>query len=233
MLRDVRAAAMTLMAEAHGVSSRDVNFGNGVLRLKDSDVAQPVTDLATLFPGRLDIQSTANISDGSFANGCHACEVELDRETGDTSVVAYTAVDDFGRVLHAGKVQGQIHGGVAQGIGQALFEACSYDCSSGQLISGSLLDYAVVHAGEMPPITWQDNGLPCTTNPLGVKACGEAGASAEPPAVMNAILDAHCGAAPALNVCKCRRVPEISGLCGPSAVERSRRARRPTASRRL
>jgi len=84
----------------------------------------------------------------------HAYEVELDRETGDTSVVAYTAVDDFGRVLHAGKVQGQIHDGVAQGIGQALFEACSYDCSSGQLISGSLLDYAVVHAGEMPPITW-------------------------------------------------------------------------------
>jgi carbon-monoxide dehydrogenase large subunit len=190
MLHDVRAAAMALMAEAHGVSSRDINFDNGVLRLKDSNVAQLVTDLATLFPGRLDIQSSASISDGSFANGCHACEVEIDRETGDASVVAYNAVDDFGRVLHAGKVQGQIHGGVAQGIGQALFEACSYDCGSGQLISGSFLDYAVVHAGEMPPITWQDNGLPCTTNPLGVKACGEAGASAAPPAVMNAILDA-------------------------------------------
>jgi carbon-monoxide dehydrogenase large subunit len=82
MLRDVRAAAMALMAEVHGVSSRDVNFDNGVLRLKDSNVAQSVTDLATLYPGRLDIQSSASISDGSFANGCHACEVEIDRETG-------------------------------------------------------------------------------------------------------------------------------------------------------
>ena len=190
MLCDDEATATALMAELYGVSLQDVHFDHGVLRLKDSNVARSVTDLAMLFPGRLDIQSSASIRHGSFANGCHACEVELDRETGDASVVAYTAVDDFGRVLHAGKVQGQIHGGVAQGIGQALFEACSYDCGSGQLISGSLLDYAVVHAGEMPPITWQDNGLPCTTNPLGVKACGEAGASAAPPAVMNAILDA-------------------------------------------
>ena len=190
MLRDVESTATALMAELHGVSREDVYFDNGVLRLKDSNLAQSVTDLATVFPGRLDIESSASISHGSFANGCHACEVEIDRETGDARVVAYTAVDDFGRVLHAGKVQGQIHGGVAQGIGQALFEACSYDCSSGQLVSGSFLDYAVVHAGDMPPIVWQDNGLPCSTNLLGVKACGEAGASAAPPAVMNAILDA-------------------------------------------
>jgi aerobic carbon-monoxide dehydrogenase large subunit len=194
MLRDVAGKATTLMAEMHGAPAHNIGFLGGLCRLGDSNVTQSVAELAVAYPGRLDTQSSAGITRGSFANGCHAYEVEIDRETGATSIVSYTAVDDFGHVLRAATVEGQIHGGVAQGIGQALLESCRYDRVTGQLVSGSLLDYAVPRAEHTPPIRWLDNGLACTANALGVKACGEAGASAAPPAVINAMVDAlqHC-----------------------------------------
>jgi carbon-monoxide dehydrogenase large subunit len=128
-----------------------------------------------------------------FPAGVHICEVEVDPETGHTSIAAYTAVDDFGNIINPMIVEGQVHGGVAQGIGQALLEACVYDPDSGQLLTGSYMDYAMPRASYMPSTENFKLGFtctPCPSNPLGVKGCGEAGAIASPPAVINAITNA-------------------------------------------
>jgi len=127
----------------------------------------------------------------TFPNGCHVCEVEIDRETGRPAIVAYTVVDDFGTVVNPNLLRGQVHGGIGQGIGQAMTEKCVYDSESGQLVSGSLMDYCLPRADDLPDlaITLRDD-VPCATNPLGIKGAGEAGAIGAPPAVINAIVDA-------------------------------------------
>jgi carbon-monoxide dehydrogenase large subunit len=125
----------------------------------------------------------------TFPNGCHICEIEIERDTGLMAPVRYTVVDDFGQVINPLLLSGQVHGGVVQGIGQALFERTVYD-EAGQLLTGSFMDYAMPRAGDVPPIDFRWNIVPCRTNRLGIKGCGEAGAIGAPPAVMNAILDA-------------------------------------------
>ena len=125
----------------------------------------------------------------SFPAGTHICEVEVDQDTGETKVVAYTAVDDFGTVINPMIVEGQVHGGVVQGIGQALYENAHYD-ESGQLITASYMDYTMPRANNLPELKIDYTSTPATSNPLGVKGCGEAGAIAAPPAVMNAVIDA-------------------------------------------
>ena len=117
-------------------------------------------------------------------------EVEIDPATGETRIVNYVVVDDFGATLNPLLLAGQVHGGTAQGIGQALMERTSYDSDSGQLVSASLLDYAVPRADEVPAITFETRNVRCLHNPLGVKGAGEAGAIGLCPAVMNAIVDA-------------------------------------------
>ena len=126
----------------------------------------------------------------TFANGCHVCEVEIERATGVVRIVRYTAVDDFGRILNPLLVQGQVHGGVAQGIGQALCEHAVYDEASGQLIAGSFMDYTLPRADDLPFFDGHLAVIPCLTNPLGVKGCGEAGSIVAPAAVMNAVANA-------------------------------------------
>ena len=127
----------------------------------------------------------------AFSNGAHVCEVEVDPETGEVRVVDYRVVDDVGTVINPLVVEGQVHGGLAQGIGQALAETTVYDGDSGQLLSGSLLDYAVPRADDLPDfVTETDESQPCTHNPLGAKGCGESGTIGAPPAVMSAVLDA-------------------------------------------
>jgi carbon-monoxide dehydrogenase large subunit len=126
----------------------------------------------------------------TFPAGSHLCEVEVDPDTGTTKIVSFTAVDDFGNVVNPMIVEGQVHGGLVQGIGQALLEGCRYDKDSGQLLTGSLLDYCVPRADDVPSFRVGTEVTPCTHNPLGVKGCGEAGAIGAPAAVMNAITDA-------------------------------------------
>lgn len=126
----------------------------------------------------------------TYPNGCHIAEVEIDPDTGRVAVQRYTIVDDFGHILNPMMVLGQVHGGTVQGIGQALFEHCHYDGESGQLLSGSLTDYALPRADDLPNFDISFNEVPCKTNPLGVKGAGEAGAIAAPAAIVNAILDA-------------------------------------------
>ena len=126
----------------------------------------------------------------AFSNGAHLCEVEIDAGTGETQIVGYWAVDDVGTVINPMIVEGQIHGGVAQGLGQALRENCVYD-HSGQLLSGSFMDYALPRASDLPVIKSElDESQPCKHNPLGAKGCGEAGAIAAPAAILSAVLDA-------------------------------------------
>jgi carbon-monoxide dehydrogenase large subunit len=126
----------------------------------------------------------------TFPNGCHVAEVEVDPDTGKVTVQRYTAVDDYGTVINPMVVTGQVHGAITQGIGQALMERAAYDPSTGQLLSGSFMDYMVPRADEVPSYDVTLNGIPCATNPLGVKGSGEAGAIAGFPAVANAVIDA-------------------------------------------
>jgi carbon-monoxide dehydrogenase large subunit len=125
----------------------------------------------------------------TFPSGVHICEVEIDPETGVTDIVKWTAVDDFGNVINPMIVEGQVHGGIAQGVGQALFEGAHYN-KDGQLVTASYMDYTMPRADDLPSFDIGMTNTPCTTNPLGIKGCGEAGAIASPPAVINAITDA-------------------------------------------
>jgi carbon-monoxide dehydrogenase large subunit len=128
-------------------------------------------------------------SNFTFPAGTYVCEVEVDRDTGQVIIDRFTAVDDFGKVINPMIVEGQVHGGLTQGIGQALTEGCRYD-ANGQLLTGSLMDYCLPRASDVPMYQVDTRETPCTHNPLGVKGCGEAGAIGAPAAVMNAITDA-------------------------------------------
>ena len=143
-------------------------------------------------PEDLDTKTTTQ-TPLTFPNGCHIAEVEIDPDTGAMTIAAYTAVDDCGKALDPMIVEGQLHGGVAAGLGQALMESAIYDSGSGQLVTGSLLDYAVPRADDMPPLRDALLNVPATTNPLGVKGVGEAGTIAAIAAVMNAVADAIPG----------------------------------------
>ncbi|MEQ9814245.1 MAG: xanthine dehydrogenase family protein molybdopterin-binding subunit [Azospirillaceae bacterium] len=126
----------------------------------------------------------------TYPAGCHVCEIEVDEDTGFVEVVKFTAVDDFGEVVNPMIVEGQVHGGVVHGIGQALYEGCQYDPETGQLLTGSYMDYTMPRADNLPSFTVGYTTTPCPHNPLGVKGCGEAGAIAAPAAVINALCDA-------------------------------------------
>jgi carbon-monoxide dehydrogenase large subunit len=145
--------------------------------------------LATLEPG---LEETAFYDPANFTYpaGAYLCEVEVDPDTGRVEVASFTCADDFGNVMNPMVVEGQVHGGVVQGIGQALLELGTYD-ETGQLLSGSYMDYTMPRADDVPFVTVDHScATPCTHNALGVKGCGEAGAIGSPPAVVNAVLDA-------------------------------------------
>jgi carbon-monoxide dehydrogenase large subunit len=126
----------------------------------------------------------------TFPNGCHVCEVEIDRDTGVVEIVRYTVADDLGKILNPLLVAGQVHGGCVQGLGQALLERTVFDSASGQLVTGSYMDYTMPRADDIPHIDFAYHEIPCLNNPLGIKGAGEAGAIGSPPAVINAIVDA-------------------------------------------
>jgi aerobic carbon-monoxide dehydrogenase large subunit len=189
-LRDVVAKGRALLAREWAVDAADIAFHQGVFSLARSNRTMSIPDIAAQFSGALDGQSLGKLHHGSNANGCHACEIEIDPETGDTQVVRYTAVDDFGAVVNEGAVLGQVHGGVANGIGQALFESTPSWEELEHPTATSSFHYPIPSATNVPGIAWTDNGLQSATNAFGAKACGESGASAAPPTVMNAIVDA-------------------------------------------
>ncbi len=180
--------------EALEADSADIEFEPGLFRVVGSDRTVSVDSIAerAIQQGRapsLSARVLATLPERAFPNGCHICEVEIDPETGEVRVVRYAAVDDFGLLINPLLVEGQVHGGVVQGIGQAILEHAFYD-NDGQLITGSFMDYALPRADSMPNMVFRSEPIPSTTNPLGMKGCGEAGTVGALPAVANSVLDA-------------------------------------------
>ena len=177
----------------------DIRFEDGAFTVAGTDrtidiltlaaKARTMTAPAPELEGGLDADATIQLDAWTFPNGFHIAEVEIDPDTGVTEIVAYNIVDDFGVVLNPLLVEGQVHGGVVQGIGQALFEHTVYD-DAGQLVSGTLMDYALPRAWDMPNFDFSTIEVPCKNNMMGVKGCGEAGSVGSPAAVINAVLDA-------------------------------------------
>jgi carbon-monoxide dehydrogenase large subunit len=176
----------------------DIEFADGDFRISGTDRSIHLLDLAAKarelagangLPDSLEVQLVHDTAPSAFPNGVHIAEVEIDPNTGETNVVKYTVVDDFGNVINPLLVGGQVHGGVVQGIGQALMENVVYD-RDGQLITGSYMDYALPRADQVPDIEFLDHPVPAKTNVLGAKGAGEAGVSGALPAVMNAVVDA-------------------------------------------
>ena len=172
-------------------AAADLEFADGGYRIAGTDrrVAMAEVLRAVGAEGGLEARASIRAEQHTFPNGCHVCELEVDPETGATRLLAYHMVQDVGVVVNPMIVEGQLHGGVGQGIGQALYEHTVYD-SDGQLLSGSFMDYCVPRAGDVPSLGVTLDGTPCPSNPLGVKGCGESGACASPPAILNALLDA-------------------------------------------
>jgi carbon-monoxide dehydrogenase large subunit len=199
-LEKIRTKSKKIAAHLLEASADDIEFADGKLTVAGTDKSVAFGDVAMaayvphnypldeLEPG---LEETAfyDPKNFTFPAGCHICEVEVDPDTGVVSVVSFTAADDFGKVINPMIVEGQVHGGVTQGIGQALYEQCVYD-ESGQLVSGSLMDYCLPKADHVPDFAVTTSVTPCTHNVLGVKGCGEAGAIGAPPAVINAVVNA-------------------------------------------
>ncbi len=182
--RGLAAAADKLEA-----ASADIEFVEGHYRIKGTDRRIALQKLARERPGELDI-AYANKFGSCFPNGCHIAEVEIDPESGQVQIVAYVACDDAGNVINPQIVEGQVQGGIAQGAGQALTELAVYDPDSGQLLTGSFMDYAMPRPGDVQGLALLEHPVPTTLNPLGAKGVGEAGVTGSLPAVMNAVIDA-------------------------------------------
>jgi len=199
-LEKIKTKAKKIAAHLLEASEDDIEFADGTLRVAGTDREVGFGDVAlaayvphnypldVLEPG---LEETAfyDPKNFTFPSGCHICEVEIDPDTGVVEVDRFTAADDFGRIINPMIVEGQVHGGVTQGIGQALYEQCVYD-DSGQLLTGSYMDYCMPKADNIPNFEVTTNTTLCTHNVLGVKGCGEAGTIGSTPAVINAVVDA-------------------------------------------
>ena len=198
------AKGKLVAASAMEASAGDVDYTDGTFRIVGTDRTMSLFDVARAAldprhvpkddkgdatPG-LDDEFTRTPDFSTFPNGCHICELEIDPDTGTLEIVNYNVMDDFGMALNPLLLMGQIHGGIGQGVGQALMERTIYDKDSGQLVSGSFMDYTMPRADVVPYVNFDMHNSLCTTNPLGAKGAGEAGAIGAPPAVVNAIVDA-------------------------------------------
>jgi carbon-monoxide dehydrogenase large subunit len=205
----LRAAADAIIAKAKPMagalleaSADDIEFEAGLFKVAGTDKAIPLTAVAKAFYAPagpvlkfglgLDAAGSHSGAPGgapNYPNGCQVCEVEVDPETGQVTVERFAAVDDLGRIINPMICEGQIHGGIAQGLGQALLENVAYD-ASGQLLTGSFMDYGIPRAGSLPAIASALEEIPAKTNPLGIKGIGESGTIGAPPTLVNAVLDA-------------------------------------------
>ena len=188
-----------LAAHVLEASPADIEFSAGRFGIVGTDRGIGILDLAAQvrampdapdgLPQTLDVSHTDQYEDSAFPNGCHVAEVEIDPDTGETTVVGYVTVNDFGVLVNPMLVAGQAHGGIVQGIGQALTERTAYD-EGGQLLSGSYMDYGLPRADHAPFFGFASHPVPARTNALGAKGCGEAGCAGALPSVMNAVVDA-------------------------------------------
>ena len=181
-----------LAAESLEAAAADINYEDGRFTVAGTDLGIDLFELAAKQPEkRIAIRTKQEVGGPSWPNSCHVCEVEIDPDTGVTEIARYTTMDDVGRVVNPMIVAGQVHGGIAQAVGQALLENASYDPDSGQLLNGSLLDYCIPRADDLPDFdTNTDETTLCKINPLGAKGVGELGTVGGTPTVLNAVLDA-------------------------------------------
>ena len=185
--------ARELAGQALEASASDLAYQGGTFSVKGTDLKISLADLAKRQPeARIEMQSSTTASGPTWPNGCHICEIELNPATGETKVVSYTSMNDAGRIVNPMIVEGQLDGGAVQGMGQALLEGMVYDAESGQLLTGSLMDYAAPRADIMPEMfhTFTNQTVPSTNNVLGVKGVGELGTIGATPCVVNAVADA-------------------------------------------
>jgi carbon-monoxide dehydrogenase large subunit len=197
----VIAKGKKIAAHLLEAADTDIVFENGEFKVAGTDKKVPFAQVSLtayvphnypldkLEPG-LNENAFYDPANFTFPAGSYVCEVEVDPATGVTEICAFSAVDDFGNIVNPMIVEGQVHGGIAQGLGQALLESCVYDKETGQLLTGSYMDYAMPRADDLPSFKVDNCVTPCSHNPLGVKGCGEAGAIGAPPALINAITDA-------------------------------------------
>jgi carbon-monoxide dehydrogenase large subunit len=199
-LDKVEAKAKKVAAHMLEAAEGDIEFKDGKFTVAGTDKAAAWGDVALnayIAHKFVGAELEPGLKEGAFYDpvnftfpaGCHICEVEVDPATGESEIVAWTAVDDFGTVINPMIVEGQVHGGIAQGVGQALLEGAVYD-RDGQLVTGSLMDYCMPRAHNFPMLKVDMTTPKSPSNPLGIKGCGEAGAIAAPAAVMNALTDA-------------------------------------------
>jgi carbon-monoxide dehydrogenase large subunit len=206
----LRVAADAVIARAREMAgvlmetaAADIEFKAGKFTVAGTDKQMPITEVAKAFfaPAGpvlkfglgLEAAGTYSGAPGgapNYPNGCQACEVEVDPDTGAVTIASFAAVDDLGMIINPMICEGQIHGGIAQGLGQALCEAVAYDPQTGQLLSGSFLDYAMPRAEDVPEVVSELAEVPALTNPLGIKGIGESGTIGAPPTIVNAVLDA-------------------------------------------
>jgi carbon-monoxide dehydrogenase large subunit len=201
----------TLAADKLEASVRDLEIVDGTIRIAGTDRAVTFAELAKA-PAKPDLLTTSDTCSppaATYPNGTHVTEVEIDPATGGVDIVNYVIVDDFGVTLNPLMLAGQIHGGAIQGLGQALLERAVYDKDSGQLVTASLMDYALPRASHSPPFIFETRNVKCVTNALGVKGAGEAGSIGSCPAIMNAIGDA---------LWRAYRVPHIDMPATPERV---------------
>ena len=213
---EIIAKGTRIAAEALEAAEADLRFADGRFVVAGTDRSIALLDVAALGRDKgtpLDTYYAWTREWMTFPNGAHVAEVEIDRDTGQVMLARYTAVDDYGVLVNPMIATGQAHGAIDQGVGQALVEHAAYDPASGQLLAGSLMDYALPRADDLPTYDLGFNGTRCTTNPLGVKGCGEAGAVGAFPAVTSAILDALAPFG-------------VTALTGPATPERIWRAMR-------
>ncbi len=189
----IKAKGRRIAADLLEAAEADIDFSDGAFQIAGTDRHVGLMQVAAR---AREVGSPLNTfqhyerEDHTYPNGCHIAEVEVDPETGVVTLARYTAVDDYGTVINPLLVAGQVHGTIAQGAGQALMEQAVYDGASGQLLSGSFMDYGMLRADDLPSFDVTLSGIPCATNPLGVKGSGEAGAIAGFPAVTNGVLNA-------------------------------------------
>ena len=192
-VREAVRKGTDLAAKALEVGATDVEFSDGRYRVKGTDLTISFEEVVRLHarqsPHPLDSRGDLP-QPRSYPGGAHVAEVEIDPETGAVNLLRYTGVDDCGRIINHTLLEGQIHGGIVQGIGQALGEYAHYDPATGQLVTGTFMDYTMPRADEQPEIRLYDNSVPSPGNPLGVKGAGEAGTTGAVPAVANAVIDA-------------------------------------------
>jgi len=194
------AKAKKIAAHLMEAAEADIEFKDGNFAVAGTDRQISLTEVAKAsfraaalppgLEGGLYETGTFAPTDFTYPNGAHVCEVEIDPETGQLEIVNYVVVDDVGTVVNPIGLKGQIHGGVAQGLGQALMEQVVYDRDSGQMLTGSFMDYAMPRADTVPYMSIASNPIPTKRNPLGAKGAGEAGTVGALPAIVNAVMDA-------------------------------------------